>query len=163
MQRTISLCLAAAIMSTTQAVMVEDGEWVPNTCQQNAIDIFQEEIEFCKEDVVVDEDDVADCQLQCAEDDGGCRWRCEHHDPYQYCYHRAHVEKKHAMDMCWVTANKEFNKCMDKLLKTLKKQQLKCLKKHEKSGTAIENAKADCEAQRKQSHDEGKKECQAIY
>ena len=65
--------------------------------------------------------------------------------------------------MCRLADDKDFNKCKDKLLKKLKKQELQCLKKHEKKGTAIENAKADCEAQRKQNYDEGYKKCKAIY
>ena len=101
MQRTFSLCLAAVIMSTTQAIKVEEGEWEPNACQQKAIDKFEEAIKSCKEPIAADED-----------------------DSYQYCEHRAHVVKKHDFNMCWLAADKDFNKCKDKLLKKLKKQEL---------------------------------------
>ena len=164
MQRTISLCLAAALMTTMQAVKVEEGgEWVPNACQQEAMDNFEKAVEQCKVTVVVDDAEVAECQAQCAEDDGGCKWMCEHHDPFQYCIETAYVTKKHALDMCWVNKDKEFQTCNRKLKNSLKKKHIQCLKKHERKGTDIENAKADCWAQREQQEEAGMKECKALY
>ena len=76
MQRTLQLCLAAAVLSTqVQAVKVQTEEEELTQCQKNVIKKYKKFVANC--DGYIDEEKLASCEAECSGLEDETLQKCE--------------------------------------------------------------------------------------